>query len=200
MRGAGRRAAGGADTTGQSRGLESRKVVTSSACRRKNRPGRRGGAAARLLAAAAGGGARRHPSRTFAGLDWPSLFAAFLVCHLSGDLLLQTEWQALTKVRGLDDPEGRRALIAHATTYTLAYAPALAWIGAGRTPARAAGTAALIGLPHILVDDGRFVRGWLRQVKHSPEPAPGLRLMVDQSFHVVCLFGAAMAAAGVSRG
>jgi hypothetical protein len=169
-------------------------VVTSSACRRNNRPGRRGGLARRLLAAA-GGGAGRRDSRTPGGLDWPSVFATFLVCHLSGDLLLQTEWQALTKVRGLDDPEGRRALIAHASTYTLAYVPALAWIGAGRTPARAAGTAALIGLPHILVDDGRFVRGWLREVKHSPEPAPSLRLMVDQSFHVVCLFGAAMVAA-----
>jgi hypothetical protein len=124
------------------------------------------------------------------------VFATFLVCHLSGDLLLQTEWQALTKVRGLNDREGRRALIAHAATYTGAYLPALAWIAAGRTPARAAGTAAVIGLPHILIDDGRFVRGWLREVKHSPEPAPSLRLMVDQSFHVVCLFGAAMLAAG----
>ena len=129
------------------------------------------------------------------GLDWPSVFAAFLVCHLSGDLLLQTEWQALTKVRGLSDPEGRRALLAHAATYTSAYLPALAWIAAGRTPARAVGTAALVGLPHIVVDDGRIVRGWLREVKHSPEPAPSLRLMVDQSFHVVCLFAAAMVAA-----
>jgi Protein of unknown function (DUF3307) len=159
-----------------------------------NRPGRRGGLAKRLLAAAAWSGAVRRPHRAAGDLDWPSVFAAFLVCHLSGDLLLQTEWQALTKVRGLNDPEGRRALIAHASTYTLAYVPALAWIGAGRTPARAAGTAALIGLPHILVDDGRFVRGWLREVKHSPEPAPSLRLMVDQSFHVVCLFAAAMVA------
>jgi Protein of unknown function (DUF3307) len=169
-------------------------LVTSSACRRNNRPGRRGSLAGRLLSVAAGSGAAR-TSRAPGAPDWPSLFAAFLVCHLSGDLLLQTEWQALTKVRGLDDPEGRRALIAHAATYTLAYVPALAWIGAGRTPARAAGIAALIGLPHILVDDGRFVRGWLREVKHSPEPAPSLRLMVDQSFHVVCLFGTAMLAA-----
>lgn len=169
-------------------------VVTSSACRRTSRPGRRGGLAGRLLAAVAGRGTARRSAPEAAGIDWPSVFVAFLVCHLSGDLLLQTEWQALTKVRGLDDREGRRALVAHATTYTLAYAPALTWIGAGRTPARAAATAALIGLPHLLVDDGRFVRGWLREVKHSPEPAPSLRLMVDQSFHIVCLFAAAMVA------
>jgi hypothetical protein len=166
-------------------------VVTSSACGRKNRPGRRGGRLAALLGAAAAGTRGRHR----AGRDqvtWPPLFAAFLVCHLGGDLLLQTEWQALTKIRGLGDREGRRALLAHATTYTLAYSPALVWIASDRTAARAAGTAALIAVPHIFVDDGRFVRGWLRQVKHSPEPAPSLRLMVDQSFHVVCLFGAAM--------
>jgi hypothetical protein len=173
-------------------------VVISSACRRKNRPGRRGGLAGRLVAAAAGCGTARRPHGTpFSRepLAWPPLFASFLVCHLGGDLLLQTEWQALTKVRGLGDPEGRRALLAHATTYTLVYTPALAWIAADRSAVRAAGTAALIALPHILVDDGRFVRSWLRQVKHSPEPAPNLRLMVDQSFHVVCLFGAAMLAA-----
>jgi Protein of unknown function (DUF3307) len=170
-------------------------VVTSSACRRTNRPGRRGGLAGRLVAAAAGAGAGRRAPHEADGLVWPSVFAAFMVCHLSGDLLLQTEWQALTKVRGLGDAEGRRALVAHATTYTLAYVPALVWIGSGRTPARAAGTAALIALPHILVDDGRFVHGWMREVKHSPDPAPSLRLMVDQSFHVVCLFGAAVAAA-----
>lgn len=179
-------------------------MVTSSACRRKNRPGQRGGLAGRLFPAGAGNGRLSSPAGGSgtgrrpqgSGIDWPSVFAAFMVCHLSGDLLLQTEWQALTKVRGLNDPEGRRALAAHAATYTVAYLPALAWIGAGRTPGRAGWTAALIGLPHILVDDGRFVRRWLTEVKHSPEPAPSLRLMVDQSFHVVCLFGAAVVAAG----
>jgi hypothetical protein len=171
-------------------------VVTSSACRRKNRPGRRGGQAGRLLATttAAGSGTERRSQHDADGLAWPPLFAAFIVCHLSGDLLLQTEWQAVTKVRGLRDPEGRRALLAHAATYTLTYIPALGWIAGGRTAARAAGTAALIGVPHILVDDGHFVRGWLRRVKHSPEPSPSLRLMVDQSFHVVCLFAAAVVA------
>lgn len=169
-------------------------MVTSSVCGRKNRPGRTGGRLAALLGAAVA--ATRARNRTGRGqVTWPPLFAAFLVCHLSGDLLLQTEWQALTKVRGLGDPEGRRALAAHATTYTAVYSPALAWIATDKTAARAAGTAALIAVPHVFIDDGRFVRGWLREVKHSPEPTPGLRLMVDQSFHVVCLFGTAMLAA-----
>jgi hypothetical protein len=128
-------------------------------------------------------------------MTWPPVFAAFLVCHLTGDLLLQTEWQALTKVRGFGDPEGRRALISHVTTYTLPYLPVLVWIGVDRGVVRAIVVALLIALPHVFIDDGRFVRRWLRQVKHSPEPAPSLRLMVDQSFHVVCLLGVAVLAA-----
>jgi hypothetical protein len=128
-------------------------------------------------------------------MSWPPVFAAFLVCHLSGDLLLQTEWQALTKVRGLGDAEGRRALFLHGVTYTLPYIPVLIWIGVERGAARAVLVALVIAVPHVLVDDGHFVGAWLRQVKHSPNPAPSLRLMVDQSFHVVCLFGAAVLAA-----
>jgi hypothetical protein len=128
-------------------------------------------------------------------MTWPAVLAAFLVCHLAGDLLLQTEWQALTKVRGLGDPEGRRALTAHVLTYMLPYLPVLVWIGEERGVMRAVVVALLIALPHVLVDDGRLVGVWLRQVKHSPDPAPSLRLMVDQSFHVVCLLGVAVLAA-----
>ena len=128
-------------------------------------------------------------------MTWPPVFAAFLVCHLAGDLLLQTQWQALTKVRGLGDPEGRRALAWHVVTYTLPYLPVLVWIGVDRGAARAVLVALVIAVPHVLVDDGHFVGVWMRQVKHSPDPAPSLRLMVDQSFHVVCLLGAAMLAA-----
>lgn len=128
-------------------------------------------------------------------MSWPPVFAAFLVCHLAGDLLLQTEWQALTKVHGFGDPEGRRALMSHVSTYTLPYLPVLIWVGEDRGLARAVLVAALIAVPHVFVDDGRFVGAWLRQVKHSPDPAPSLRLMVDQSFHVVCLLGVAVLAA-----
>jgi len=128
-------------------------------------------------------------------MTWPPVFAAFLVCHLTGDLLLQTEWQAVTKVRGFGDSEGRRALISHGISYTLPYVPALVWVWVDRGVLRAVVVALVIAVPHVFVDDGRFVRRWLRQVKHSPDPAPSLRLMVDQSFHIVCLLGAAMLAA-----
>jgi hypothetical protein len=128
-------------------------------------------------------------------LTWPAVLAAFLVCHLAGDFLLQTEWQALTKVQGLVTPEGRRALRNHATTYTLTFLPVLVWLARDRSVLGAIGIAALIAVPHLIVDDGRLVARWMTSVKHAPDAAPWLRLMVDQSFHVLCLLGAALLAA-----
>jgi Protein of unknown function (DUF3307) len=129
-------------------------------------------------------------------MTWSAVFAAFVACHVVGDFLLQTEWQAITKVRSLSDPEGRRALFSHATTYTLAFLPVLIWIAVDRSVARAIVVALLIAIPHIAVDDGRALRGWMHSVKHNQNPAPSLRLMVDQSFHLVFLLGAAFVAAG----
>ncbi len=128
-------------------------------------------------------------------MTWASVLVAFLVSHLAGDFLLQTEWQALTKTRGLGDAEGRRALAAHVSTYTLVFVPALIWIADNTSAGRAIAVAALVALPHLLVDDGHFVRSWLRQIKHVPAPAIGLSIAVDQSFHIVCLLGAALVAA-----
>ena len=129
-------------------------------------------------------------------MTWGSVFAVFIACHVTGDFLLQTEWQALTKVQGLGTADGRHALMSHATAYTCAFIPALIWIASARSVSRAILVAVLIFLPHILVDDGRMVRGWMRDVKRSPNATPSLRLMVDQSFHLVCLLGAAFVAAG----
>jgi hypothetical protein len=130
-------------------------------------------------------------------VSWVELFAVLLVSHVAGDFLLQTDWQATHKRAGLgSEPERRRALVSHTITYTLCFAPALAWLagdlGAGGTAALAAG----IFLPHLVQDDGRLLGTYVRAVKHT-EPAPGmLMLLVDQSFHVVVLFGLALAAGG----
>jgi hypothetical protein len=128
-------------------------------------------------------------------MTWPAVLAAFLVCHLTGDFLLQTEWQALTKVQGLVSVEGRRALRDHVVTYTLAFLPPLIWMANDRSVLGAIGVAALIAVPHVVIDDGRLVAHWMTTVKHAPRATPGLRLMVDQSFHIVCLLGAAVVAA-----
>ena len=129
-------------------------------------------------------------------MDWGEVFIVLLVSHLAGDFLLQTEWQALNKAGGLGRSlEARRALRNHALTYTLAYVPGLVWIGVERSPVLAVGLALLVTIPHVIVDDGRLLTRWLHTVKHSPEPAPGLRIMVDQSFHLVLLLPVALLAA-----
>jgi hypothetical protein len=130
-------------------------------------------------------------------MPWVEVFAVFVVCHLAGDFLLQTEWQATHKRGGLGlERERRAALLAHTTTYTLTYAPALAWLAGDLGALGTAVLAAGIFLPHVLQDDGRLLSAYVRQVKHT-EPQPGmLMLAVDQSFHLVVLFGLALAAGG----
>ena len=121
-------------------------------------------------------------------IAWVELFAVFVVCHLVGDFILQTEFQAVNKHGGLGpDPVKRRALAMHALTYTLCFVPALVWL-AGDTPDWALPVITLaIGVPHGLQDDGRPIRWWMRSIKHT-EVGPGyLSVFVDQSFHMVAL-------------
>ena len=129
-------------------------------------------------------------------MTWVAALLALLVSHVVGDVLLQTDWQALNKVGGWADPVGRRALLRHMATYTLAFIPALIWIGEETTALRALVVGVLVVVPHIVIDDGRLVRAWLRDVKKAPRPALGLVIAVDQSFHLLCLTGAALIAAG----
>jgi hypothetical protein len=129
-------------------------------------------------------------------MTWPAVFSAFLVCHLVGDFLLQTDWQARHKARGLGrDPLARRALLAHVTSYTVAFLPALVWIAREADAGRAIVIGAAVALPHLALDDGRGVGAWLRIVKRCREPyPPAVRLSVDQSLHIACLLGAALLA------
>jgi hypothetical protein len=125
---------------------------------------------------------------------WLEAFGVFLVSHLVGDFLLQTETQALHKYGGLGrDGLKRRALFGHAGVYSAAFLPALVWLGSEWGWAELA-LLPLIGVPHLLQDDGRALSVWIERVKHSQsEPGDLLFTLVDQSFHVVALFGAALA-------
>jgi hypothetical protein len=130
-------------------------------------------------------------------MTWPAVYLALLLSHLGGDFLLQTEWQALNKRRGIGrDATSRRALVFHGATYTLAYVPALVWLGGEHGPLAAVGLAALITLPHLTIDDGRVLFGWLGRVKHCEEPSDWLVAAVDQSFHLVMLLPVALLGAG----
>jgi hypothetical protein len=130
-------------------------------------------------------------------MAWVEIFAVFFVCHLVGDYLLQTDWQARHKRGGLGrDPVARRALVSHITSYTLAFVPALVWIGDEIGALEAVGLAALVAVPHMVQDDGRLLSRYIRLVKG--EDALEERSVVataDQSFHFVALFLTALLAA-----
>ncbi len=122
-------------------------------------------------------------------MSWVSVLAAFLVAHMVGDYLFQTDWQARNKRGGLGtDPVARRALVSHVTTYTFAFLPALVWIGTELEPVWAVVAGVLVFFPHLLIDDGRIVRLYLVRVKRADGLNLGLAASVDQSFHVLSLF------------
>jgi hypothetical protein len=128
-------------------------------------------------------------------MGWVQVFAVFVVSHLAGDYLLQTDWQAAHKRGGLGgDPESRRALVSHIATYTLAFVPALIWL----TDSMGAGVlavAALVAIPHLVQDDGRLLIAYMARVKKLDYAAnPSVAAAVDQSFHFLALFLLALVA------
>ena len=123
-------------------------------------------------------------------MPWVEIFAVFIVSHLVGDFLLQTDLQAMHKRGGLSgNGKSPRGLLSHTLTYTLAFVPALVWLADEIGVLAALGTALLIALPHMLQDDGRLLDAFMRRVKGvEPQPGSVLLLAVDQSFHFVALF------------
>jgi hypothetical protein len=128
-------------------------------------------------------------------LGWPAVLLSLLASHLAGDFLVQTEWQAVNKTGGLRESRSRKALLAHVIAYTASFSPALAWIARRTSVQRALMVGGAVAIPHLLVDDGRLVEVWVREVKRASQPPPALTVAVDQSFHVICLLGAALLAA-----
>lgn len=124
-------------------------------------------------------------------MPWVDVVVAFIICHLVGDFLLQTDWQARHKHGGLGhDPVARRALLSHVSWYTLMFVPAIAWIVLTADLSVAMGVLllALVFLPHLIQDDGRLVRWWMLDVKRTdPSAQPGVAVMVDQTLHLVQL-------------
>ncbi len=126
-------------------------------------------------------------------MRWDEVFLVFLACHVAGDFLLQTEWQALNKPGGLSrNREARRALFSHVTIYTLCFVPAIVWI-VSQTSVLAIGLVAVVFIPHLIQDDARLLIAWNRRVKGAaPIPGDSLYMAIDQSFHFVVLFGTAL--------
>jgi hypothetical protein len=123
------------------------------------------------------------------------VFLVFLVCHVAGDFLLQTDWQAVNKRGGLSsNRESRRALLSHVTVYTLVFVPACIWV-ASETTALAIALLPVVFIPHLIQDDGSVLMAWNRTVKRSSStPGELLFMAIDQSFHIVALFATALLA------
>ncbi len=122
------------------------------------------------------------------GIPWVEIFAVFIACHVAGDFILQTEFQATHKHGGIGrDPVRRRALAMHTLTYTACYLPAIAWLAGDVSGWALALVVPAIAVPHGVQDDGRPIRWWMERVKHT-QTGPGyLSVFVDQSFHLVAL-------------
>jgi hypothetical protein len=126
---------------------------------------------------------------------WEAVFAVFVVCHLTGDFLLQTDWQAVHKRGGLArDRVARRALLSHVLVYTLVFVPAVVWIATQKS-ALALALLPAIFIPHMVQDDARLLVAWNRVVKRgAPPPGDPVYMAIDQAFHVFFLFGTALLA------
>jgi Protein of unknown function (DUF3307) len=126
-------------------------------------------------------------------VSWVSVFAGFIVAHMVGDYLFQTDWQALNKRGGLTaGGVSRKALVCHVSTYTLAFLPAFIWIGSELDALWAILAAAMVFIPHLIIDDGRLVALYIARVKRVDGLNLSLAASVDQSFHVLSLFLAAV--------
>ena len=121
----------------------------------------------------------------------------YLVCHTTGDFLLQTEFQATRKAGGLgSDPVARKALFTHLFTYSLTFVPAFIWIANHESAGRLIAAIAIVTLTHLVQDDRRLLYRYTVTVKKAdPPPDHPLWIFIDQSGHLLWLFGAALAAA-----
>ena len=130
-------------------------------------------------------------------MAWVEIFAVFFVCHVVGDYLLQTDWQARNKRGGMGrDPLARRALVSHIASYTLAFVPALVWLADEIDAAAAVGIGALIAVPHLIQDDGRALTAYIRLVKGDTALTErSVAASADQSFHILALFLTSLLAA-----
>jgi Protein of unknown function (DUF3307) len=129
-------------------------------------------------------------------MEWFEVFTVFLVSHLVGDYLLQTDWQAVHKRGGLGpDPVARRALLGHVATYTLAFVPVLIWLADDLSALALVGVAAGVAIPHLIQDDGRLLALYVQRVKGCDIVAlPLVGAAVDQTMHFVTLFALALLA------
>ena len=111
-------------------------------------------------------------------------FAWLAMGHLVGDWLLQNDWMARGKRKRLITAAG----MAHFAVYTLTILGAL-WVS--RTRAQSTEVYLLVALvvfiSHWLLDATNIVDYWMRVFQQTSSSM--VRVMVDQSFHLLVLAG-----------
>jgi hypothetical protein len=81
----------------------------------------------------------------------------------------------------------------HVLSYTIAFVPALIWLASDLSAIAIVGTALGIAVPHLVQDDGRLLALYVRRVKGCDIAAfPLVGAAVDQTLHIVALFGLAL--------
>ena len=109
-------------------------------------------------------------------------FNWLVIGHLVGDWLLQNDWMAKGKKRGLITTPG----LVHYTIYTIAVVTFL-WLSPENTVGL--GLYLIVGgiifLTHWIIDSTKFVEYWIQTFKQSNISI--MRIMVDQTFHILVL-------------
>jgi hypothetical protein len=108
-------------------------------------------------------------------------FTWLVIGHLVGDWLLQNEWMARGKKRGVFTWAG----LTHCTVYTIVIMGALALSGAREKLTISMTICALTFVSHWAIDALDAARQWLRLVLQSDLEV--VRLVVDQLLHVLVL-------------
>jgi len=114
------------------------------------------------------------------------LFIAMTMAHMVADWLLQTEYQAMRKMQGA---WWNDAALAHASVYTLCIGLVLGWFGV------TVWWLPIVWASHIFLDRRWPIVWWLVHIKrmspHTIESLWWLALVVDQTFHLLVLYGIA---------
>ena len=109
-------------------------------------------------------------------------FAWLVIGHLVGDWVLQNDWMAQGKRRGLLNPAG----VVHFTIYTAAILGAFWLAGVQSWPvASYLALGVVVFLLHWLIDSTRLVQRWMHFSRQSDLET--VRLMVDQTLHLLIL-------------
>lgn len=118
-----------------------------------------------------------------------SIFSWLLIGHCVGDLVLQNDWMAKGKRQGLFTTPG----MVHFTIYTVTLLITL-FISemSEKGTLYVLGISALIFISHWIIDATDIVDTWMKFYRQSNIST--VRLMVDQTFHLLVLAGVAIAA------